>query len=382
MLFRDIPGNIEFKKSLINTVTTGRISHALLFVGQEGNAKLSYALAYAQYLSCTNRQADDACGECPSCKKYAKRIHPDLHFVFPVVSNKSNSKPVSDDYLKVWRSFLSENIFHSFNKWTDTMGAENKQAGIFAQESASIIRKLNFKTFESKYKVMIIWLPEKMNITASNKLLKMIEEPPTNTNFLLVSEKPNEIISTILSRTQPIRIPKADADSLENYFSTHTNIDNQQIKEAITISENNGIKILEHLNEEQASTQQTMFDNFQQMMRLAYKVDIKNLIAWADNMATFGREQNKVFLNYALRMVRENFILNVTQQDAKNIVFLTRQEKQFSEKFSIFIHKNNIEKITNELNLATQHIERNGYNKLIFLDLALKISKALKVPNT
>ncbi len=378
MLFKDIPGNEAFKKSLINTVKTGRISHALLFTGQEGNAKLSYAIAYAQYLSCTDKKEYDACGQCASCKKYEKAIHPDLHFVYPVVSGTSGSKPISDDYLKTWRSFLPGNIFHDFNKWVEMLGAENKQASIFAQESAAIIRKLNFKTFESQYKVMIIWLPEKMNITAANKLLKMIEEPPDNTVFLLVSEMPDKIIGTILSRTQPVRIPRADASALENYFTQKSKINTEKIQEIIHLSENNGIKTAELLSTDHEANNR-LFDDFSQLMRLAYKSDLKGLVKWADDMSGYGREQHKIFLNYALRMIRENFILNLTPKNNKAPVFLTEKERKFSDKFSVFIHQNNINKLTEEFNLAIRHIERNGYNKLIFLDLSLQTAKQLRV---
>lgn len=378
MLFKDIPGNAGLKKRLINTIKTGRVSHALLFTGPAGNAKLSYALAYAQYLSCTNRQDDDACGECASCKKYAKTSHPDLHFVFPVVNSASIAKPVSDDYLKEWRTFVSGSLFHDFNKWPALMGAENKQAGIFAQESASIIRKLNFKTFESDYKVMIIWLPEKMNITAANKLLKMIEEPPPGTLFILVSEKPDEIINTILSRTQPIRIPKAETEALTDYFSQSTDAPTDRVQEAVYLSENNGITASDFLSADE-SGKTWLFDNFSELMRKAYSADVKALAAWAESMSNYGREQQKIFLNYALRMLRENFVLNLAPEKSKELVFLTEKENTFSAKFSAFIHPYNIHSLTEEFNTALAHIERNGYDKLIFLDLSLKTAKRLKV---
>ena len=377
MFFKEIPGNEDIKKRLINTVRTGRVSHALLFTGQEGNSKLSFALAYAQYLSCTNRQADDSCGECPSCKKYNKVIHPDLHFVFPVVSGKSISKPVSDDYLKVWRQFVTERKFHGFNQWLSAMGTDNKQAAIYTQESASIMRKLNFKTFEADYKIMIIWLPEKMNISAANKLLKLIEEPPPKTFFILVSENPEAIIKTILSRTQPVKIPPANAETLTKSLSEKYDADTDKIAEVVRLSENNGVKAAEMLESTDGNTT-AFFNDFSEMMRLCYSVDGKQLVDWAAKMSKYGREQQKIFLNYALRMIRENFMLNLASEQKQDLVFLTEKENSFSQKFSQFIHKNNIKNLAEEFNKAILHIGRNGNDKLIFLDLSFKTAKLLK----
>ena len=194
MFFKDIAGHNKIKESLLNTIKQRRMSHAWMFTGPEGNGKLAMAIAYAQYLSCENKSENDSCGECSSCKKYEKLIHPDLHFVFPVVRNKKFTKPVSDDFISVWRKFVLKSAYHGFEEWLQKLEVENQQAGIFTQESEAIIKKLNFKPYESEYKVMIIWLPEKMNVTASNKLLKMIEEPPPKTLFLLIADDTEKII--------------------------------------------------------------------------------------------------------------------------------------------------------------------------------------------
>ncbi|MEA2042824.1 MAG: DNA polymerase III subunit delta [Bacteroidota bacterium] len=378
MFFKDIPGNSEVKKRLINTIDTQRVSHALLFTGPEGNTKLSLAMAYAQYLSCTNRSDGDSCGECPSCKKYEKAVHPDLHFVFPVVSGKSGSKPVSDDYLKEWRTFLNSRKFHGFNQWVAAMGVDNKQAGIFTQESASIVRKLNFKAYESDYKMMIIWLPEKMNLSAANKLLKMIEEPPEKTLFILVSEQPDAIIKTIQSRTQPIKIPKTETEELSDYLNNNFNTEPDKIAEVVRVSEGNGVKAQEML-EAAGSNTSAFFNDFSDMMRYSYAANGKQLVAWAEKMSKYGREQQKIFLNYALRMIRENFMLNLAPENKNQLVFLTEKEESFSSNFSQFIHKKNISLLTQEFNDAILHIGRNGYDKLIFLDLSLKTAKLLRL---
>jgi DNA polymerase-3 subunit delta' len=213
MLFSEIIGQENTKKQLIDSVQTSRMSHAQLFSGPEGSGSLPLAIAYAQYVSCTQQGADDSCGVCPSCRKYNKLAHPDLHFVFPVATtDKVKSKPVSDLFLPEWRDILLTNPYFSFNQWLEHIGVDNKQGLIGTEEAGEIIRKLTLKTYESDYKVMVIWMPEKMNDSSANKLLKMIEEPPLKTLFLLVSEHPEQIITTIISRTQLVKVPRIDRE--------------------------------------------------------------------------------------------------------------------------------------------------------------------------
>ena len=222
MFFRDIIGQTEIKRRLIQSVKDNYIPHARMISGPEGVGKMALALAYARYLSCTQRGEDDACGVCPSCVKYSKLSHPDLHFVYPIVKNDKKKKEICDDYLKEWREFVLQNPYFNLNSWLNFMGAENSQGMIYAKESDEIIRKLNLKAYESEYKIMIVWLPEKMHEACANKLLKMIEEPPSNTVFLLVSENPDRVIGTIQSRTQSFPVPPIDDESmrqaLQKYF--------------------------------------------------------------------------------------------------------------------------------------------------------------------
>ena len=379
MLFKDIAGHKKIKEKLIYTIKNKRVSHALLFDGPEGNGKLALAIAYAQYLSCTNKKENDSCGECPSCKKYRKLIHPDLHFVYPVVKTKKTTKPVSDDYIKEWRTFILERPYHAFNPWLEHIGVENQQAGIFAQESSEIIRKLNFKTFEAEYKVMIVWMPEKMNTAASNKLLKMIEEPPPKTLFILVSENRERIIKTILSRTQTIKIPKIDNQSIFDKIKEKYNFDNEKINEIVRIANGSCLKAEKAIKSEGEENISENFKNFTDLMRLSYSVEVSGLIKWSEQISKLGRERQKEFINYSLLMLRENFIMNIAPEVKNNIVYLSGKEKQFSDKFCKFIHQNNINHLNNEFNKASRHIERNGYDKLIFLDLALKTAKLLKI---
>jgi len=379
MFFKDIAGHKAIKQKLIGAVQQNRVSHALLFSGPEGNGKLSLAIAFAQYLSCENKSENDSCGTCPSCLKYQKLIHPDLHFVFPVIKKKTSEKPISDNYIKEWREFLSNSVYHGFEKWLKKMGTENQQAGIFAQESEEIIKKLNLKSYESEYKVMIIWMPEKMNISASNKLLKMIEEPPPKTILILVTEDSEKIIKTILSRTQLIKIPKINEQIMFESIKEKYEIEDAKIKEIVRTSDGNYLKAEELILNNENSSEKDNFSLFAQFMRDAYGLRITELIEWAEKMAKSGRETQKNFLQYALKLLRENFILNISPENQNKILFLTDNEKNFSIKFNKFIHKNNIFQLTNEFNEAYNHIERNGYNKLIFLDLALKTARLLKI---
>jgi len=378
VFFRDIIGHQDIKERLIKTVEGNRISHAQLFTGPEGNGKLSLAIAYAQFLSCTNKKSNDSCGECPSCKKFLKLIHPDLHFVFPVIKKDKKPKAISDDFLKEWREFIIEKQHHSFNSWLNYLGAENQQASIYSDESQEIIKKLNLKTYEAEYKIMIIWMPEKMNDSAANKLLKMIEEPPQKTLFLLVSDDIEQIIRTIRSRTQLLKIPKIDNESLYNHLREKYDFDEKKINEIVRLSDGNYLKTQKIINSSE-NEDKIYFEKFSTLMRNSFMVKVPEMTEWADEMSALGRERQKIFLVYSLRMLRENFILNQSPENKDKIVFLADNEITFSNNFSKYIHANNITQLNQEFNEALKHIERNGFDKLIFLDLALKTTKLLKI---
>jgi len=380
MLFRQICGHTEIKQKLISTIKDERISHAQLFAGPEGNGKLALAIAYAQFLSCSDRQEDDSCGKCNSCIKYNKLVHPDLHFVFPVVSIKTNTKPVSDDFLVHWREYILGKPYYSFDEWVDKINLEKKQAGIFAHESNEIIRKLNLKTFQAEYKVMVIWMPEKMNVSASNKLLKVLEEPPPKTLFLLVSDNPDTIIQTVLSRTQMLKIPKISRTDMKETLLKDFSLPEEKAQEIVRLSAGNFNRAY-HLIDFGTDDESEFFPEFTELMRNAYVANIENLIAWSENISQKGREKQKLFLNYSLRMLRENFILNVSRENKEHLSFLANKELEFSEKFSTFINKNNIYELNQEFNTALHHIERNGYDRIILLDLALKTTKLLRKNN-
>lgn len=379
MKFAEIIGYPAIKEQLVRSVRQNRISHSQLFLGPEGSASMALALAYAQYISCENRGPDDSCGQCKSCKKYQKLIHPDLHFVYPVIKVPRLTNPVSSDYITEWRRFLLQSPFQDLNNWLAAMGAENQQAGIFAQESSEIIRKLNLKTFESAYKIMIIWYPEKMNASASNKLLKIIEEPPEKTVFLLVGQNMEKILGTILSRSQLLKIPKFKTPELSQQLALSYQLEPDMLNQIARIANGNYQQAMTIVEAEYLTQQaggEGHFELFKQLMRLAFGANVPGLIEWVEQITKLGREQEKHFLEFCLRQLRENFALNASQNP--NLAYLTNQEEEFAAKFHQFIHSGNIAQLYNEINQAHYHIERNGYDKIIFMDLGLKITKLLR----
>lgn len=378
MLFKDIIGQTHTKQRLVESVDNQRVSHSQMLLGPEGSGKLALALAFAGYLTCENPAGGDACGTCNACRKNAKYIHPDVHFVFPVINTSDGtSKTVSDHFIKQWRSFLQEEPYGNLNNWLGRIAKENQQGRIFAQESQEIYRKLNLKTYEAAYKVMIIWMPEKMNQVAANKLLKILEEPSGDTVFLLVAESTEQMLPTILSRTQVIKTPKIKHEDLRAHLAHHHKLDEAHSQSIAATANGNYLKALELMrNDDQ---QQRLFTTFTEWMRLAYSRKIEELVQWVEDMARWGRENQKNFLSYALRMIRENFVLNLDKRQHPEMLHLAQKENQFSEKFSTFITLENAFAIASELEKAHYHIERNGYAKLIFMDTSLKIVKLLRM---
>jgi DNA polymerase-3 subunit delta' len=371
MLFKDIVGHEAIKDRLIQTVAEQRVSHAQLFLGPEGSGSLPLAIAFAQYLNCTNRQPDDACGECPSCQKFQKLIHPDLHFVFPLVSSLKN--PVSESHMEPWREQLLTQPYFSQNQWVARLGAENKQGFISKDEANHILRKMAYKTYEGEYKVLILWLPEKLNAYAANALLKLVEEPPEKTIFLLVSEQHERILPTILSRTQMLRIPKIGKLDLARALHMREGVPQDEAADMAQLADGNYVLALEHIRE--STETREYFEQFVALMRMAFKRDIASIVSWVDKIHSWGRERQKAFLTYALRMLRENFML---QQKQTQLAALTKNENNFAAKFHPYIHEQNVFQLNAEINEAIADIEMNGYGKTILLDLALRIVKLIR----
>lgn len=375
MNFSQVPGQKEIIAKLIRSVKEERVSHAQLFAGPEGCGSMPLALAYARYISCENRTMVDSCGVCKSCVKYDKMIHPDLHFVFPVVKGKKATDPVSDNYIEEWRDFVRKSPFFTLNNWLDSIEVGNAQGLIFASEASEIIKKLSLKSFESDFKIMIIWLPEKMHQSAANKLLKMIEEPPEKTLFLLVSEEPDKVIPTILSRCQLVKIPSFRTPDIEKYLMAQFNLAADKAADLARVSRGNITRAIELCENEESSA--VNLDRFKRLMRFAWKRDIISIISWSEEMATTGREAQKNFISFSLRLLRENLMLSLDQLK-NSLVFLTGDEADFSGKFHPSVNENNIYPLTEELNLVYSHIEANGNARIIFLDLALKVTRLIR----
>lgn len=373
MFFRDIIGQSEIKQRLLNTVSSNRISHAQLFFGQEGFGALPLTLAYARFIHCTNRGETDSCGECPSCQKHAKLVHPDLHFVFPVAISKDVR--VSTHVIAQWREALLENAYLTLDEWFAKLDADNKQPVIGTDESGEILRKLSLTTFEGEYKIMIIWLAEKMNTTAANKLLKILEEPPDKTLFLVVTENEDQLLRTIVSRTQLMKVRAiADADLRAALVARHELSESDA--EKITFQADGSYSAARQILER---NEQAVFNlaTFQKWMRASLKFDAAKVLDAVDDLAGVGRERQKNFLAYALTLVRESLIFNYAD---KTLVRMSGEELAFISKFAPFIHAANGEKFIEELNKASMHVERNGSPKMIFLDLSFKANELLNIP--
>lgn len=373
MLFKDIIGQQEVKIRLRNMVNEDRVPHALMLFGPAGSGKRCLALALAQYLACNERGEHDSCGSCPSCVKFSKLVHPDLHFVVPTLtSQKVTKEPTTELYLAEWREAFLDNPYLSENQWYESVGAENKQGIISVRESEGIIKKLGFKPYESVYRLVMIWLPERMNQQAANKLLKQLEEPPENTVIIMVSESTERILPTILSRTQLLHVPPMQEDMLrEGLIKTHEG-DPDLLEDAVRRANGNYNIALTTLRKDEQEL--VFFEQFTQLMRLAYGRNIIEINDWVERVAGSGRERQKQLLDYSLRLLRENFMLHMKQP---RLNFMSRKEADFSGRFSPFIHEANIHELVEEFSLASNHIEANGSARIIFMDLSIKVIRLL-----
>lgn len=368
MFFRDVIGQQGVIQKLTREVNEGRIPHAQLFTGGEGVGKLTLAIAYARFISCSNRIDGEACGTCPSCIKFNKLEHPDLHFVFPVIKSR-----ISDDYIKEWRALLQENSYFKMEHWLHKMGAENQQALIYTKESEEIMKKLTLKSSQGGYKFCIIWLPERMKVEGANKILKLLEEPPQQTLFLLLSEHPELLLTTIVSRTQRVIVPKIEKTAIEATLSQRYGVTTDMAAHLAHLANGSFTRALASLEVNNAGND--FNERFIQLMRLAYQRKLKELKEWSFDLAGIGREKQKHFLTYAQRMVRENFIHNFHESDMN---YMTPEEENFSSRFSPFINERNVIGLTNELSKAQIDIGQNVNAKMVFFDLSMKMIMLLK----
>ena len=376
-MFDNIIGQKEYIASLRTAIDNNRLPHALLISGNEGSGSLALAYAAAQYLICPHRHDGDACGQCPQCLQVGKLQHPDVHFVFPVVRKKNQKEaPISLDYMSEWRNAFLNNHYLTLNEWTTTSGEENKQAGIFVAEANNIIKTLSVKPFESDYRVMIIWLPEKMNEETANKLLKIIEEPNDMTHFFLVSQEPERIIGTIQSRVQRINLPPiADVD-IQQALVSRFNCPQDKAIDYARMSHGSYVEALKLLNDDEERS--FYFTKFCEMMRLSYAKKLFDMKEWSEEMSGIGRERQKAYLQYAQQMIRENFIMNF---NTPSLNYLNESERTFSSRFHAFVNHNNVTGIMDELALAEKDIMQNVNAKMVFFDLSLKLIMLLKSAN-
>ena len=373
MYFKDIIGQDHVTNLLRSAVAEGRVPHAQLICGGEGVGKLAVAIAYARYLCCAHRNSMDACGECPSCKKFDKLVHPDLHFAFPIYKKDSSKTPRSDDFIEKWRQAVAENPYMNLNQWMDHIGTENQQGLIYASQSEEIIRKLTLKSSEGGYKVMIIWMAEKMNGECSNKLLKMIEEPPTQTVFLLVAENPDLLLPTIQSRVQRLTLRPIEEEAITRTLCEQYGLTDADARQIAHASAGNWLQAMEAIH--LGSRSKEYIELFITLMRKSYARDLKGMRQWADAVAGMGREPQKNFLIYCQRMIRESFICNFHRHE---INYMNTDEANFTSRFAPFVNEKNIFGIMDELSEAQRHIEQNVNAKMVFFDLSLKMIMLLK----
>lgn len=370
MQFKDIIGQQKVKNQLIQTVKNNRISHTQLFLGADGVGALPLAIAYAQYINCASPSDTDSCGVCPSCVKYSKFIHPDLHFTFPIIIK--DKKSTSNDYMEEWRKALIDMPYLSELEWIQCIDEElKKQANITAEECRSIIKKLSLKSYEAEYKTAIIWLPEYLR-QEGNILLKLLEEPPPKTLIILVAKDIDKVIATILSRTQILRIPNLHDDEISSYLIEKLEVEAVVASSVARISEGSIIRAQAIVNSGDAD----YFELFTSWMRLCYNTrsELYKINAWVDNASGMGREFLKSFLGYSLYMFRASFIHTY---GANELISLSENEKTFIINFSKVITKENIVPIVNVVNKNAAYIERNADLKITFLNLSLYIGRLL-----
>jgi DNA polymerase-3 subunit delta' len=371
MKFSDILGHNSVKERIKAMIDNDRLPHALLLEGPAGVGKFAMARATAQYLHCTSRENGDSCGRCPSCLQHQTFNHIDTIYSFPIL--KSAGGPVSDDFISLWRDFLTKSPYMNFELWQSMLGNPNGQPVIYVDESQDIIRKLTFTTHGSQCKVVIMWLPEKMNQQCANKLLKIIEEPLPGVKFLFVSNNPAGILPTIYSRLQRISMKRLSDNEVADYLQQKYNLDATDAMAEAHMSE--GSIVLAEKNRSNTSENNQFLQFFQTLMRLAYQRKIGLLKKWGQDVAGLGREQAARFCDYCQRQTRENFIANLY---IKDLNYLNREEQAFSKNFSPFINERNVEEISAIFNKAKADILANGNGKIIFFDVAVKIILLLK----
>ena len=376
MRFSDIIGQQELKRHLARSVDSGRISHAQLFTGLSGAGSLALAVAYAQYIHCTNRHDGDSCGECPSCRQIEALAHPDLHFVFPVnkQGKKSGEVILSSNFMELWREVFNQNKgYFSPQQWFDALNLGKTLKGVITtKESEEIIRRLSFKSFESAYKTMIIWLPETMNDEAANRILKILEEPWERTVFILVSERADLLLKTIISRTQEVSVPRLTAEDLIPLVEQSGESNPEKVRNIARLAGGDILELRRLTGGLEDDVRRENFEAFCSVMRLSYNDKHLELMTWADDVAQLSRERQRYMLLDFSRLLREAFMLHAGIAEAS---YLWGEEADFCRKFAPFIDGANIEPIIEQIELALRQINQNGNPRIVFNHFALAVSK-------
>lgn len=377
MKFSDIPGHENAKQRLRRMAVSDRLPHALLIEGPPGIGKMALARAFAQYVHCENRDSNgDACGHCQPCLLHQSMNHIDTTYIFPVVKlDGMNSAPVSNDFREEWINYLDGRLYMNLQAWTATFAKKNAQPTTYVTESAELLRSLAFTSHVSRYKIVIWWLPERMNQEAANKLLKLIEEPYDDTLFIMVSDNPRDILPTIYSRVQRIQLKRLPDETVADYLSKNYDISSSDALAIAHIAEGNAVRAEEALHKSKETA--TFFDLFVRLMRLAYQRNVHALREWSDELAGLGRETEIRFYDYAIRLIRENFIYNF---NIPEINYLTSTEEQFSTRFARFINENNVEKLISTFDRARTDIAGNANGKIVNLDVTIKVIMLLLPP--
>lgn len=374
MRFADITGQRDLVRHLVEGVERGRVSHAQLFTGAAGTGALPLAIAYAQYLNCTDRRDGDSCGRCPSCVQTAAMAHPDVHFVFPVnkQGKKSGEVMLSSGFMPQWRDMVAESGgYFSLQQWNDRLDLGRTLRGVIsAREADEIIRLLSFKSYESEYKITIVWQPEAMTEDAANKILKILEEPWEKTIFLMVSERPDLLLPTIVSRTQEVAVPRVDIESLAALATGEP--DERKRHNMARLAAGDVLQMRRLISGENDDLQREGFDLFCRLMRLSYNDRHLELIEWADEAAQLSREQQRSMLVNAARLLRESYMLHA---GLGSISYLWGEEAAFCDKFAPFIGNANIEPLIAQIESAMRQIGQNGNPRIVFTHFALAVSK-------
>lgn len=371
MQFSNVIGHHDLKRHLIDEINNNKVSHAQLFLGKPGFGPLPLALSFVQYLFCENKTATDSCGECHSCKKVSKLQHPDLHFSFPTVQAISK---ISNPLLQDWRDLINETPYFDLTTWVKKTDSKERKPIISVHESEEIIKKLSLKSFEGGHKVMIIWMADQMNPQCANKLLKIIEEPPEKTLFILVAESQDKMLQTTLSRTQIVTVPRISIEDLSSFLQQKFKINSNNADSVASQVDGDVLEASHHI--EGHVDGENNRELFIQLMRVCYKKSVLDMLDWADEIAKSNRNKQQAFLTYALHMFRQSMLSNYTEN---HLTRVSDEEEQFLSNFSKFITGNNVFKLMETFNDAHYHLERNANPKILFTNLCFQVMRYIHV---